>query len=349
MSSYRDTNDAGPYAAFSGLFTPTEATHLAIMVNSTERMFQQTVQKRMIDESMWARNRVMSKLWFDADLGTFTITNPDANDPINGTRMSGVVGYDLQVNPDTIIGFNAGYSMSNSTEDSTFDLSYVNVATGPVSWLANREIKSEVTTITLGGYLMSKMESGARVYISANGHAHSLTTSRTQDMLPEVTDTVNATSFTGEIGVVHHISEQAITGNLFARFVQNSGFNLTTGTEGGEDFMDIVQDQYMTFAPGYSLTFQRRIFMSPTFIMRPYLTVGAEYEVMGMDNKILYKFAISDDYSEYELDYSPLWAKGQVGLEFLSISGVQFGMGYGFHYNQAIQMHNINISASMRF
>ena len=83
--------------------------------------------------------------------------------------------------------------------------------------------------------------------------------------------------------------------------------------------------------------------------MRPYFSIGAEYEVVQMDTAAKYKFDISDLYSEYEIDYSPLWATGKLGLEFLSISGLQFGAGYGFHYNAAVQAHNINLSASLRF
>jgi hypothetical protein len=83
--------------------------------------------------------------------------------------------------------------------------------------------------------------------------------------------------------------------------------------------------------------------------MRPYLSVGAEYELSGMPGAAQYKFATSNTFSDYAFETDPLWATGRAGLEFLSISGLQFGIGYEYHYNANIQAHGAHVGASMRF
>jgi hypothetical protein len=337
------SNVPQPLHEFSRLFTPTEAGQFAHLVNSAERMAQNSLQKRMVDESLWTRNRVKSKLWVDANYGIDSLSNPDGDGAIEGKSMSASAGYDVQLSQGLIIGFNAGMTIASNNEKQSLDLSY-----GAVSVMGGRDTTAKSTSVNVGGYIISKFSDAAQLYISGNFYSHKLGVDRTQNYVADIGGDGQSSGFGGEIGIIHLISGQYVVGNLSARFVRNDGFEFKE-TSGGQDYMSLKQDAYTTLAPGYSLMLQKRIYLQPTFIMRPYLSVGAEYEIIGMGEKIRYKFASSGAYSDYKIDASPLWVTGKAGLEFLTISGLQFGVGYGYHHNSAIRTHNLHLGASMRF
>jgi hypothetical protein len=343
MESYKDTLDRQPFYEFSRLFVPTEAGQFAHMISSSERMVQQSLSKRMIDEALWTRNRVKSKAWTDFDYGMQTITDSDEDDPIKGSRMSLSAGYDSQISQTTIVGANAGMTLLDSSGNQELDLSY-----GTRSISGKRNVIAKSTSFDFGGYLLSKMTNSTQFYLTANLNTHQLSVSRDQTYMDNITGSGNSSSFMGEFGLIHSLSAQYIVGNLSARFIQSNGFTLNE-TVNGAGFMNIKQAGYTTFAPGYSLTFQKRIYLKPTFIMRPYLFVGADYEMTGMPNAVQYDFASSKAVYDYGIKNDPLWMTGKVGLEFLTIGGMQFGAGYEYHQNSAVKTHNVHVGGSYRF
>lgn len=343
LEMYHGTYDRSTLYEFSRLFVPVEINQISNMIDSSERQVQQALQKRMMDESLWTRNRVKGKLWADVDTGLQNITNPDGNNPIDGTRVSIMGGYDIQIKPGTIIGFNAGYTMMRSVGDENFNLGY-----GPVDEVGSRSTAVNDTAINIGGYLLTRISETAELYISANIHSHTIALDKQQEFVNSISGDTSTSSISGEFGLIHSISAQYVTGNLSVRFAQNDGFMLSEKV-GGLNYMDIVRPGYATISPGYQVMFQKRMYIKPTFIMRPYMSVGAEYAVIEMKKDVEYKFSNSDLFSTYQVDYDPIWVTGRVGLEFLSIAGLQFGASYNFHYNAAIQTHNLNLSASMRF
>lgn len=342
MEVYHNDNKPLPLHEFSRLFAPTEGGQFAHLVNSAERMAQNSLQKRMVDESLWTRNRARSKLWVDANYGIGSLSSPEGGS-IKDETMSAAAGYDMQIGRGLIIGFNAGMTMADSNGKQTLDLSY-----GSKSITGGRNTKASGTSVNAGGYMIYKMADSAQLYISGNFYSHKLGLDKTHDYMANIGGDGQSSGFGGEIGIIHSISGQYMVGNVSVRFAQNKGFEFSE-TAGGADYMSIKQDKYATVAPGYSLMLQKRIYLQPTFIMRPYLSVGGEYEIVGMGDRIEYMFASGDAYSDYKIDTSPLWLTGRAGVEFLTIGGLQFGVGYGYHHNAAVKTHNAHFGMSMRF
>ena len=108
-------------------------------------------------------------------------------------------------------------------------------------------------------------------------------------------------------------------------------------------------DGYFVFTPGYSLVAQKRIYPSAWFQIRPYASIGVEYDVLGMPDNAKYKFAVADKYTYYDVDTNPFWANIGAGVEFVVANGVQVGVDYRYQYNSALQLHNIKVSGSYRF
>ena len=113
--------------------------------------------------------------------------------------------------------------------------------------------------------------------------------------------------------------------------------------------MKMKSDGYLSFTPGYSLTAQKRIYPSVWFQVRPYATIGVEYDVLGAPDNAKYKFATAKKFTSYDIDIDPLWANIGGGVEMLSATGFQVGLDYRYQYNQDIQLHNIKVSGSYRF
>ena len=153
---------------------------------------------------------------------------------------------------------------------------------------------------------------------------------------------------TAEFGLLHDILNQYIVGNLYARIGYNFGFDVTEKAA-GSDYMHLKSDGYAVLTPGYSLTAQKRIYPSAWFQIRPYASIGIEYDVFGMPDSADYKFATANAYSEYDLALDPLWANIGGGVELLSARGMQFGLDYRYQYNEDLQLHNIKLSGSYRF
>ena len=340
---------AGDYKRLSYALVPTEAGQFAHLTNNSERMVQSSLQKRMMDESLWKRNRVRTKFWIDGEYSLMNMNNPDGANDITGDMTSVMAGYDVQISPETIIGINGGVTMGNLRENMSLDLSYGNKTVN-----GGRDTRVNSTMINIGGYVLSKMGESSTFYASANLYSHSLGMDKDMNMglvghkIGAVSGGGNASSFGGEFGMIHSIAGQYVIGNLSARFVQSNGFKFTSAIE-GEDYMNFRQEGYTTFAPGYSVMAQRRMYLHPSFIMRPYLSVGAEYQVMTMGDMIQYKYAPADLWSEFRTDVDPLWVTAKGGFEFLSISGLQFGIGLAYHYNAVMTVQSVNFGASMRF
>jgi hypothetical protein len=147
---------------------------------------------------------------------------------------------------------------------------------------------------------------------------------------------------------MHDWLNQYIVGNAYVRAGYNFGFDVTEKAE-GSDYMKLQSDGYFVLTPGYSLTAQKRIYPSVWFQIRPYLSVGAEYDVLGIPDTAQFKFAAADKFTDYGIKIDPLWAYGGGGVEFLGAGGWQFGLDYRYQYNADVQMHKIKLSGSYRF
>ena len=151
-----------------------------------------------------------------------------------------------------------------------------------------------------------------------------------------------------EWGLLHDWLNQYVVGNMYARVGYNFGFSVKEKSA-GQDYMKLKSDGYFTFTPGYSLIAQKRIYPSVWFQIRPYATIGVEYDVLGATDSVKYKFAPAKAFTSYDVDIDPLWANIGGGVEFLSAMGIQVGIDYRYQYNSDIQLHNIRVSGSYRF
>jgi hypothetical protein len=186
------------------------------------------------------------------------------------------------------------------------------------------------------------------MYTNLMMDVHVFDVKRNQTFVDTINGDGNAFSVMSEIGLLHDILNQYIVGNVYARIGYNFGARLTEQT-GGNDYMQMQSDGYFVLTPGYSLTAQKRIYPSVWFQIRPYATVGIEYDVFGTPDVAEYKFATTNKYSEVAIDVDPLWANIGGGVEMLSAYGLQFGLDYRYQYNSDLQMHNIKVSGSYRF
>ena len=65
---------------------------------------------------------------------------------------------------------------------------------------------------------------------------------------------------------------------------------------------------------------------SPWFQIRPYASIGVEYDVLGTPDDMKFKFGPSKSYSEYDVEINPWWANIGAGVEILSANGIQVAL-----------------------
>ena len=194
---------------------------------------------------------------------------------------------------------------------------------------------------------MQILSDNVRVYGNAFLDAYVFDVSRDQNFIDPISGNGTTFSLMSEWGLMHDILNQYIVGNLYARAGYNFGFSMTE-TVGNNNYMDLQSDGYFVLRPGYSLIAQKRIYTSPWFQIRPNLSVGIEYDLVGT-TAAEFKFAMSNNYEDYNVNIDPLWANAGAGVELLSANGVQVGLDYRYQYNADIQMHKIRLSGSYRF
>lgn len=337
-----DRNGAG-LARFSRLFQPREIEQVAGSVVLNEHTTFRDFEDRMFDEFIWNRNRSLKKAWIEADFGMYNQKVMD-DKKVSGNRFSVQGGFDWQDSDTLIMGLSGHVSHMSGTNNDEMDLGYK-----PNQHIAGRiDLEVATTNIGIGGYIMKTLGTKARLYGNAFLDLHLFDITRDQNFVDNIDGSGTAFSLITEWGLMHDWLNQYIVGNVYARAGYNFGFDVTEKADGG-DYMNLESDGYLILTPGYSLTAQKRIYTSPWFQMRPYLTVGAEYDVLGAPDEVQFKFAYANKFTDYEVNIDPLWVNGGGGIEFLGASGFQFGIDYRYQYNADIQMHKIKLSGSYRF
>jgi hypothetical protein len=94
---------------------------------------------------------------------------------------------------------------------------------------------------------------------------------------------------------------------------------------------------------------QKRFYPTSWFQIRPYASVGVEYDVLGAPDYAEFKFGPAKSYTKYDIEIDPLWANIGGGVELLSATGFQLGWDYRYQYNNDIQLHKVRLSGSYRF
>ncbi len=343
MEYYDISRDGTGLARFSRLTQAREAEQLAGSVALNEHTTFRDFEDRMLDEFIWHRNRNLRKAWGEFDFGLFNQKGENGKD-IDGNRFSFNGGYDWQESQTLILGL-AGH-ISHTSGDNSDDM---NLGYKPGEFIAGH-MKTDVsdTNVGIGGYLMKTLGTKMRLYGNAFLDMHWLDVSRDQTYVDKISGDGTAFSLISEWGLMHDWLNQYIVGNLYVRGGYNTGFSVTEKVH-GRDYMKLESDGYFILTPGYSLIAQKRIYPTSWFQIRPYVSVGAEYDVFGAPDEVKYKFAPASHYTKYDVDIDPLWANIGGGMEFVSSMGLQIGLDYRYQYNADIQMHKIKVSGSYRF
>ncbi len=343
MEQYVLERDGTPLARFSRLFQPREVEQLAGSVILNEHTNYRSFEDHMIDEFIWNRNRNLRKAWGDFEFGIFSQDLTDAK-RTTGNRFNITGGYDWQQSDTLIVGVTARLSHMAADNSDAMDLGYM--PNQPIAGHVNLKVAD--TDLGLGAYMMQTLGQKTRLYGNGYLDIHFLDVSRDQNYVAHIDGDGTAFSITSEWGLLHDWLNQYIVGNMYARLGYNFGFSVTEEAAGG-DYMDLESDGYFIVTPGYSLTAQKRIYPSVWLQLRPYATIGIEYDVLGSPESVKFKFAPAERYTKYDIDINPLWANIGGGIEVLSAKGIQVGLDYRYQYNEFIQIHNIKLSGSYRF
>ena len=342
MEYYVETTNGEPLARFSRLVQAREIEQIAGSIALNEHTTFRSFEDRMFDEFIWNRNRNLKKAWLDVDYGMFYQNIAD-NKHTDGNRFSISGGFDWQESNTLILGLSGHISHTSSASADRMDLSYANIIES-----GHVDINVDDTNIGFGGYLMKTLGEKARLYGNAFLDVHFFDISRSQNYVDHIDGDGYAISLLTEWGLMHDILNQYVVGNLYARAGYNFGFDVKEKID-GDDYMRMESDGYFILTPGYSLTAQKRIYPSAWFQIRPYASIGVEYDILGAPDYAKYKFVQSDNSTKYDINIDPLWATIGGGVEMLSAHGIQVGLDYRYQYNSDIQLHNIKVSGSYRF
>ena len=345
MEHYNTYRDGVPLSRFSRLFQAREIEQIAGSVILNEHTSARSFEDHMLDEFIWNRNRNLKKAWVDAEYGMLFQKVSDGKHA-DGNRFNITGGFDWQHTNTLILGLAGRVSHTSTDVSDAMNLGY----TTENPFIAGHvDAKVANTNIGLGGYLMQTLGEKTRAYGNAFLDLHVFDITRHQTFVNGAIDgSGTAFALNTEWGLLHDWLNQYIVGNMYARAGYNFGFRVAEKV-GGHDYMKMESDGYLSFTPGYSLTAQKRIYPSVWFQVRPYATIGVEYDVLGAPDNAKYKFATAKKFTSYDIDIDPLWANIGGGVEMLSATGFQVGLDYRYQYNQDIQLHNIKISGSYRF
>ncbi len=344
MEYYYMNRDGDALTQFSRLFQPREIEQVAASISLNEHTNFRSFEDRMFDEFIWNRNRNLRKAWADVEFGMFVQDATD-NKRIDGNRFNVSGGFDWQESETLVVGLTGRLSHMSADNSDSMNLGY-----RPDAPFIAGHVKTDVsdTNLGMGAYLMKILGNKTRLYGNGFLDLHFLDVDREQNYVDRIDGDGLAVALTSEWGLMHDWLNQYVVGNLYTRVGYNFGFSVKE-TAAGHDYMRLESDGYMILTPGYSLTAQKRIYPSAWFQMRPYATIGVEYDVLGAPDSVEYKFAPAKSYTDYDINIDPLWANIGGGIEFLSATGVQVGLDYRYQYNNDIQLHNIKLSGSYRF
>ena len=342
LVAYDIDKNPTPLANFSRLNQMREVEQVAGAIVLNEHTAFRSFEDRMFDEFIWNRNRQLNKAWVDVDYGMM-VQDVLGGDHADGYRFSLSGGFDWQESNTLQLGLTGRITHTSSKTRDSMDLSYADVVE-----MGHVNVDVTDTNVGLGGYLMKTLGDKARVYGNAFVDIHVLDVNRNQNFVGAIDGNGTAFSLISEWGLIHDILNQYIVGNAYARVGYNFGFSLTEKVA-GDDYMKMESDGYLVLTPGYSLIAQKRIYPSAWFQIRPYASVGIEYDLLGAPDSLNYKFMSANSFTKYDIDIEPMWMNIGGGVELLSAHGIQVGIDYRYQYNSAIQLHNIKVSGSYRF
>ena len=341
MKDYTERGNPNVIRAFSRVFQLREANQIADALELNTHTLFKDLSDRFIDEAIWNRNRRVNKLWFIADYGYFWDDLVDNH--AHGSRFGFNFGYDWQSSDTLILGWMGHVNHTKGEDNDVIDLGY-----GTVNAIGHVDTDVRNLNVGAGAYFIKTLNNKARWYGDAMFDVNFIDVKRDQTWVDRIEGDAFSYGIVGETGLIHDWLNQYIIGNLYLRAGYNFGFDMTEKV-GGTDYMNLDFDGRVILTPGYSLTAQKRIYPSSWFQIRPYATVGIEYDLISSPDTMKYKFAVVEPWRDYDIGVDPLWAHAGAGAEFLAVNELHIGLDYRYQYNSNIQMHKVHLSGMYRF
>jgi len=324
---------------FAGLFQPRELDLVAASMIMNEKTAGRALQNRMLEE--FTCHRHLNKVWGDVSADIWESRPADSN-RITGNRFSAAGGIDIQNTDHTIFGLMGHVSHTSGKVGDMADLSY-----GAVEEDGFVDVDVSNLHIGVGAYMLNRFSQDMRMYGRLNLNVDLFDISREQTFMAPITGSGTAISVISEWGLLHNIYLQHFVGNAYARIGYNFGLDITESAA-GERYMHIRHDGHFILTPGYEFIAQRRVYMSALTFLRPYVSVGVEYDVAGIDN-IQYKFETATRLTDYAIDTDPIWTTVRAGFEVASMTGLSMGLEAEYRHNEFIRIIGGRAKASLRF
>lgn len=347
LKQYSSDRNGKPLARLSRLLQPREAELIQGMISLNNHLDSRDFEERMFDEFLWNRNRNLNKIWGEVKYGFIKQNLKDEDLVSLGNRFAFSGGMDFKLGDTTIFGLTGRVSRSSNGYTDDIDLRYA----GNTKGIKEGKVKTDIvdTNVSGGLYLLQILDQDFRLYINGLIGLDLIDVEREQNYFSKIKGNGTSLSITSEWGLMHNIAYQYIVGNFFLRGGYNFGLSLNQRFKSGNTYSDIEGDGHLMLTPGYSLMFNKRIYTSYWFQIKPHLSIGVEYDVLGNPGITEFKFANATDYTEYNTSIGKFWTNSIAGIELLSANGWQAGIDYRYYYNQDIQAHNIRLSGSYRF
>ena len=347
LKQYSVDRNGKPLARLSGLLQPRETELIQGMIALNNHLDSRDFEERMFDEFLWNRNRNLNKIWGEAKYGFIKQDLKDGDLTSVGNRFALSGGIDFKLGDTTIFGLTGRVSRSSNGYIDDIDLRYA----GNTKGIKEGKVKTDVvdTNVSGGLYLLQILDQDVRLYINGLIGLDLIDVEREQNYFSKIKGNGSSLSVSSEWGLMHNIAYQYVVGNFFLRGGYNFGLSVNERFKSGNTYSDIEGDGYLMLTPGYSLMFDKRIYTSYWFQVKPHLSLGVEYDILGQPKTTDFKFANAVDYTQYDTFIDKFWANGIAGIELLSANGWQAGIDYRYYYNHSIQAHNIRLSGSYRF
>lgn len=275
------------------------------------RVSRNAVSDQLMEDFSWKRYHDKNIAWLRMGFG----------DEITSFNF----GADTKVNKKIIAGFNFGY---NSIDFGNLDGS----------------------TINLGLYGTYDLQRWGRAYANFNLAFHSADAKTNGLIVGEMKSDLSAVDTTLDVGLLHKIFDQYITGRGYVTIGLQGGYEVTQKYK-GQDFMDLSADSRFVLAPGYEISLGKDIWFSVNSFMRPSLKLGIEYDLLGNGNRdVDFRFSEVNNWRTWQAsDSENLWLRYGGQIDFSFIVGTNISIGYEVLKNGDFKANQFKLNGVYRF
>lgn len=291
-------------------FDLTEVSDAGNKLALSNQVSRNAVSDQLIEDFIWKRYYDKSTGWARFGFGS--------------DIFSMHVGADTKIDK-FIAGFNIGYNSLG------YDL-------------------TDGSTFNIGVYGTYDLTDAARLYASLNLGFNSIDIELDRQMMGTVDSKFNTIDATMDVGILHKIFDQYITGRGYMTLGVQGGYDFSQEYK-GQDFMNIRADEKYILAPGYEVSLGKDIWFSVGSFMRPSIKIGVQYDLMGSANRDLdFKFAEVHNWRSWNAnDDGGLWWRFAGQIDFSIILGTNLSVRYELLKNGDFSTNQFKINGTYRF